>query len=518
MNPYSAISALESPIPADRQSAKRHYGVHPYFTRRPHNVVRRYILHYTRERDRVLDPFGGSGVTAVEAFLENRVGIQNDINPLANFIASGIAGLVEGSLVDYERALSDLKRGYKDKLHQIYRMSEGELQDTLRRLDLPENVSLPGNADVPQYHDLFSPRQLASLALLKEAVEEIESPHARKGMLLAWSATLGKLNKTFLSAEGRAESRGGSSIFSIYRYKIAKAPVELPPWETFNERALNIITAKAEVEKIVDSKKRTGGWYGAFESRAQDIEDLSAELSGSVDYIFTDPPYGGHISYLDLSVLWNAWLGQSPDFKTRAKELIVGGELGLTDSSYIERLGRSIKACARMLKPGRWLSVVFQHWSVSYFDAILTAAAESGAELRAAVSQVGDPIWSMHKKKSNESVLAGEMILTFYKTGRPKKVKKSGTFDVSTALGEILASNTSGRVYGEYLFNRIVVQAWRKSAIGSLNISKLEFIDLLRRHGWHYDESNHYWVKNGGSNLSLFSAEDATADDAPSRA
>jgi 16S rRNA G966 N2-methylase RsmD len=512
MNSYAEMNAIESPIPADRQSAKRHYGVHPYFTRRPHNVVRRYILHYTRERDCVLDPFGGSGVSAVEAFLENRVGIQNDINPLANFIASGVAGLAEGRLADYEKALNDLKQSCKEKLHQIHRMEEDELQTSLARLNLPENISLPSSADVERYYDLFSPRQLASLALLKEAVEAIENPHVRKGLLLAWSATLGKLNKTFLSAEGRAESRGGSSIFSIYRYKVAKAPVELPPWETFNERALNIITAKAEIDKIIDTKRRTGGWLGRFETHDRDVEDLSAEFDGSVDYIFTDPPYGGHISYLDLSVLWNTWLGQAPDFKTRSKELIVGGELGLSDSYYIERLGQSIKACVRLLKPGRWFSVVFQHWSVSYFDAILTSAAESGAELRAAVSQIGDPIWSMHKKKSNESVLAGEMILTFYKTGKPKRVKKRGRFNVSAALGEILASSNSGKIYGEYLFNRIVVEAWRKSAIGSLNISKLEFIDLLRKHGWHYDESNHYWVKNGKSNLSLFSAQGDIVD------
>ena len=70
-------------------------------------------------------------------------------------------------------------------------------------------------------------------------------------MLLAWSATLTKLNKTFLSAEGRAESRGGSSIFSIYRYKIAKHPIELPAWSTFKERALNVIDAKAEIDKAI---------------------------------------------------------------------------------------------------------------------------------------------------------------------------------------------------------------------------------------------------------------------------
>src|SRR5215472_16284566 len=97
---YSVIKPIEKPIPADRQAARRHYGVHPYFTRRPFNVVRQYIEHYSREGDRILDPFGGSGVTPIEAFLSNRIGIQNDINPLANFIAKGIADLSKGELAE----------------------------------------------------------------------------------------------------------------------------------------------------------------------------------------------------------------------------------------------------------------------------------------------------------------------------------------------------------------------------------------------------------------------------------
>jgi hypothetical protein len=88
---HATIKPITRAIRANRQAAKRHYGVHPYFTRRPPNVVRSYILRYSRPGDRVLDPFGGSGVTAIEAFLENRHGIQNDVNPLGNFIAENIA-------------------------------------------------------------------------------------------------------------------------------------------------------------------------------------------------------------------------------------------------------------------------------------------------------------------------------------------------------------------------------------------------------------------------------------------
>jgi len=495
MNFYCQIKAIESPIRANRQGAKRHYGVHPYFTRRPYNVVRDYILRYSEKGARVLDPFGGSGVTAIEAFLENRIGIHNDINPLANFIAEGIVELHKGNLTDYEDSLRLVEGRCKNAIQKLSYLNDIELEKAKQSTPLPDNVRLPRNADVEHYHDLFSTRQLLSLSILREAIDAIPNRPARRGLLLAWSATLSKLNKTFLSAEGRAESRGGSSIFSIYRYKVAKQPIELPAWETFHDRATNVLKAKVEIDQAIQLRRQTGGWSGRFEMHSKDVEDLSSDLANSVDYIFTDPPYGGHISYLDLSTLWTSWLGLPLANKIREKELIVGGELNLSESVYIERLALSVKACVKMLKKDRWISLVFQHWNPSYFEAILSSATEGGAELRAAVSQVGDPIWSMHKKKNN-SVLAGEMILTFQNTGAVKKLKGNGRFDVYRTVKEILDKTHSNHVFGEYLFNRVIIEAWKKSAIHSLNMSKEEFTDLLKQSGWHYDQENHYWAKD----------------------
>jgi len=505
MNVYSAIQPIEKPIPAARQSARRHYGVHPYFTRRPYNVVRKYVLHYSREGDRVLDPFGGSGVTAIEAFLENRVGIQNDINPLANFIAKGIVDLRHGNISAYRSALMTLKERCEKKLGEIECANKQEISRWLKAVTLPPNVNLPRNSDVEHYHDLFLPQQLVSLALLKDSIDSLENRHVRKGILLAWSATLTKLNKTFLSTEGRLESRGGSSIFSIYRFKVAKQPVLLRAWQTFQERALNVIAAKEEIDKAIELKRRTGGWHGMFEIHEKDIEELESELEKQVDYIFTDPPYGGHIAYLDLSALWNVWLDNMPNQRTREMELIVGGELNLNEATYVKRLGRSICACAKMLKLERWMSVVFQHWNTAYFEAILRAACESGMELRAAISQVGDPIWSMHKKKGSESVLAGEMILTFFRSGKAKMIDRRQPFDVTQAVAKILDSTKSKHLYGEFLFNKVVIEAWQKGAISALNITRKGFSDLIKEHGWHYDGDNHYWIRDDVPNGMLFS-------------
>src|SRR5439155_11748697 len=191
---------------------------------------------------------------------------------------------------------------------------------------------------------------------------------------------------------------------------------------------LNVLAAKEEVLRLayfrklrvqdeLDSAKN-------FIVLAHDAATLDQVLKpGSVDYIFTDPPYGGFIAYLDLSILWNHWLGFDVSEEARDLETIVGGERGHTEEHYKEGLARSIKTSLRLLRPNRWFSIVFQHWDTSYFETILETASEWGPELKAAITQTGDVIWSMHKKKNSASVLAGEMILTFYKAKRAQKQK-----------------------------------------------------------------------------------------------
>jgi DNA modification methylase len=503
------IEPILEAIPAARQEDARHYGVHPYFTRRPANVVREYIERYSEVDDVVLDPFGGTGVTAIEAFLLGRNAIQNDLNPFANFIACNVADTTLPSTAPLRQAFERVEKDCSKEVQEI-ESDEAVAKRWLKKLPLPENIRLPRNSDAEFFYEMFTPRQLAGLALIKQAIER-EDGVIRDLLLLAWSASVAKLNKTFLSAQGRAESRGGSSIFSIYRYKLAAQSVELPIWETFHGRFLNVLAAKEEVLRLRDYRKKPSG--GAlnldskkyFRAMAHDAATLDQIIKpGSVDYIFTDPPYGAFISYLDLSILWNHWLGFPVTDKTREQETIVGGEQKHTEEHYKKSLARSIETCFRILKPDRWLSIVFQHWDTSYFATILETASECGGELKAAITQTGDVIWSMHKKKNSASVLSGEMILTFYKPAkirRPSKISVPATsaepakilpdvFD--TCLGNGTTSFTS-----EALFNRLVIELWHRRALSCLNLDREEFARQLEQRGWSYSTRNHTWSKAG---------------------
>lgn len=512
----ASVQPILEAIPAARQEDARHYGVHPYFTRRPANVVRAYIQRYSREGDTVLDPFGGTGVTAIEAFLLGRRAVQNDLNPFANFIARNIADTSLPSTAPLRQAFGRVEHACEKPLREI-EQAEKAAERRLKELPLPENIRLPRNSDAEFFYEMFTPRQLAGLALIKQSIERHAEGVVRDLLLLAWSASVAKLNKTFLSAKGRAASRGGSSIFSIYRYKLAKECVELPIWETFHGRFLNVLAAKEEVLRLRDYRRQQSGGAQPLDSK-QDFQVLAYNAAaldqalkpGSVDYIFTDPPYGAFISYLDLSILWNHWLGFPVSDETREQETIVGGERGHSEEHYKSGLARSIETCLRLLRHDRWFSIVFQHWDTSYFATILETASEGGAELKAAITQTGDVIWSMHKKKNSESVLAGEMILTFYKPARtakkpasPKPVAQLESREVLAEVLDACLGNGTTSFTSEALFNRLVIELWRRRTLGCLNLNRREFSELLERRGWNYNPRTHHWSKAGYSRSAI---------------
>lgn len=502
------VQPILEAIPAARQEDARHYGVHPYFTRRPANVVRGYVERYSRVGDVVLDPFGGTGVTAIEAFLLGRDAIQNDLNPFANFIARNVADTSLPSTAPMKAAFARVEKACAEPLREIERDDQA-VKDWLKELPLPKNVSLPKTSDAEFFHQMFTPRQLAGLALLKQAIDREEGP-VRDLLLLSWSASVAKLNKTFLSTKGRAASRGGSSIFSIYRYKLASECVELPIWETFHGRFINVLAAKEEILQLRNYYRDQPGSSFQLDSGkhfrvlAHDAATLDHLIKpGSVDYIFTDPPYGGFISYLDLSLLWNHWLGFSVTDETRQQETIVGGESGHSEEHYKAGLAASIQTCLRLLKPGRWFSIVFQHWDTAYFATILETASDCGAELKAAITQTGDVIWSMHKKKNSASVLAGEMILTFYKPTRrqePREQSKFSEGDPAALLSEVFdtcLSNGKNTFTSEALFNQLVVELWRRRALRCLSLDRREFTNRLEERGWGYNGKTHLWSRSG---------------------
>ncbi len=412
-------------IPPRKQAAARHYGSHQYYTKRAWNVVRAYIAHFTAPGETVLDPFGGSGVTAIEALALGRRAVHVDVCPFSTFLARQVAR-APVDLDGLEVAYRGVEAACRPELEAWAALPDAEAARLEPRDWFPRHVSLPPDGDVARVEDLFSPRQLASLARLLAAVEAVADPVARDLLRYAFSATLYKCNRTFLSVPTRAASRGGSAIFSLYRYKVARRPVELPVFHQFSLRFRKLLACKADTNREIGA---SGGLVCALASAT------SLPLAdASIDYAFTDPPYGGHIAYLDLGTLFHAWLRLDVPAAARRLEAIEGGRLDLDRAHYVSTLHASAREIARVLRPGRWASVVYAHRDLAYWQALVDAFESAGLHLVATIPQPLSVVWSMRKKKNPGTALAGEVILSFAKDGARRARAAGAARDAHRAI------------------------------------------------------------------------------------
>jgi hypothetical protein len=313
---------------------------------------------------------------------------------LANFICEQIA-VSPISIDAFRKAFDEISVNCKAPINQAYLMSDSEAEKLKLEYWYPQGIQLPKNADVRLIEDLFTKRQLFSLSLLFHHIQNISDSKVRDLMRFVFSATLNKTNLTFNSTKGRSASRGDSGIMRLYRYWVPSSTLDLNVWEQFEHKFRNTVKFKLETNLEIGKF-----YFGNLSVKSCSATSLSGSVAReSVDYIYTDPPYGKHIAYLDLSTMWNAWLGFGVTQGTRQLEVIEGGDLGKTKQDYIDLLETSIREMFEVLKFDRWMSIVFAHKDPAYWDAIVKSAQNTGFEY-VNTSVQPSTIQSLHKKKN----------------------------------------------------------------------------------------------------------------------
>lgn len=95
----------------------------------------------------------------------------------------------------------------------------------------------------------------------------------------------------------------------------------------------------------------------------------------SVDYIFTDPPFGANLNYSELSFVWESWIKL---FTNANFEIIENKSVGKSLDFYNRLMTNSFKEYYRILKPGKWMTVVFSNTKASIWNGIQTALVNAG--------------------------------------------------------------------------------------------------------------------------------------------
>jgi NAD(P)H-flavin reductase/16S rRNA G966 N2-methylase RsmD len=344
------------------------YKMHKFWGRKPPNVVAKYIENYTHKNGIVLDPFVGSGTTAIEAIRLQRRVIGIDINPLAIFITRtalkpvrlaslevafrsviediipvispwyetscmncGMTGQI--SYVVHEGTDHDLRDetplqiSYKcpckgkrtqtkapdRKDHQLIKAAnEVETTDWY-----PEDLVLPhirhGYREAKHIKDLFSNRNLFSLTKIYASISQHSSGIVRDCLLLAFSSSLAQCSR--LCGVDRRGSRISAMGWILTSFRIMKYHVERNPIEAFTRAFQRVLKGKREANRVLTTYSEATTATEVFDAQATaliktaSVDDLDDLLEGNrVDYVFTDPPHGPSLQYMKLSALSNAWL------------------------------------------------------------------------------------------------------------------------------------------------------------------------------------------------------------------
>jgi len=132
--------------------------------------------------------------------------------------------------------------------------------------------------------------------------------------------------------------------------------------------------------------------------------------SSSIDYVFTDPPFGENIFYADLNFLVESWHRVTTDAKPEA---IVDKFKKKALPEYQHLMQRCFAEYYRVLKPGRWMTVVFSNSKAAVWNAIQVALQQAGfvvAEVTAL-----DKVQGSYRQVTSTTAVKQDLVISAYK-------------------------------------------------------------------------------------------------------
>lgn len=221
--------------------------------------------------------------------------------------------------------------------------------------------------------DLYTARNLGALALLWQEIVAIPEERVRQALAFAFTNTAWHGTRM-----RRFNARGGQRPLTGTLY--------IPQ-----------LSSEVNVLEVLRNKVRQlQRYYRNFRPDSTELPaillgsatELSTVGDSSIDYVFTDPPFGSNIFYADCNLVWESWLGRLTD---PAKEAVVNRSLSIAEGGksvevYKSLMTGAMQELVRVLKPGGWATIVFHSTDSKIWEAIRDSAGRAGFEFHEATS------------------------------------------------------------------------------------------------------------------------------------
>lgn len=194
----------------------------------------------------------------------------------------------------------------------------------------------------------------------------------------------------------RANGKGGTTSGTYY---ICATPQENNVFNQIERKLSDFST----VFKLVEKNSASTVIY----SGSSTVVNLHPN---SIDYIFTDPPFGSNLMYSELNFMWEAWLKVLTNNKSEA---ISNKTQGKSTLDYQSLMHSCFKECFRILKPNKWMTVEFSNTSAAVWNTIQNSIQLSGFII-SNISSL-DKKQGSFKAVNTPTAVKQDLIITCYK-------------------------------------------------------------------------------------------------------
>jgi DNA modification methylase len=426
-----------------------------YWGKKPHNVWHAYIDNYVPEGGVFLDPFCGSGMSGLEAIRAGKKAICFDINPLTSFVFDVMCSQFDIKLFSLS-ANSVIENVKNDKTYQQLfcysypltlhnakyrngicyeccfiddtdqkRISRPPMDldiEVIKLADEINNIFLCPDEEFRESDafstslrnkagnnskGLYTKRNLYVLSLIFHEICKVDNAAVKQQLQYAFIQSV-HLSTRMCVPRSKKTNRDYSTSWGRSGYFVANTEMEMNPLLLFKNNCFGkqsvssclqylqkyigyIRGKKIDGNQKIDLSENINLWYGVI-----DAKQLSSVVpKKSIDFVLTDPPYGGLIQYLDLSNIWLSWLSlcnpaYKPDY---ANEITINQSKTVDD--FCGDMISVLQQVKTVLKDDSKVVLTFNNKRLDVWSSILKSIQYAGFKIEKVIHQ--------QNKRSGES-------------------------------------------------------------------------------------------------------------------
>jgi dihydroorotate dehydrogenase electron transfer subunit len=324
------------------------------------------VLKHLGPKDIFLDPFCGGGTPIITALSRGARVIGSELNPMAVFITKVLIqpisvfaikeafeavrdDVADRILEHYAIACpkcrktiyfdyikwdiqngEDSPRSVKTHcqycgLNELRPLSDEEIKTQLQLSAIQPEFWFPQNpirsqrkTKVKFFHELFTGRNLTSLAILHHAIENVSSIRCRETLHFVFTGMLYSCSSMQTFSDIHPSSSRG---WTAPRFYFPAAGKEKNVWKAFEKRFETVLDCKNKTNAFLGSVKISNSME-EFENSDDRAYLYEADHSGfsfprglEITHVFLDPPYNDDVDYVGLSEFWGCWLRMASDIQ-----------------------------------------------------------------------------------------------------------------------------------------------------------------------------------------------------------